>query len=270
MKKQRLSLIWRTLIVFAGTIIIWLISGQVNTFFQAGADYSRTGHVLAAIIVFTLAVPMIIFARKYLDKRPWSGLKLTSFKHGWKAFVLGGLSYFIPASLSMMVFALFGWTSINLHVSIGELLTSIVVIAFLVFIFEAFPEELIFRGYFFRNLNTRFSKLNAVIIQSILFTLFGFIAGSATTLNRIAFFAAVAFLVGMIRVITENVWGAIGFHLVFQTFQQMFTFSYNQELSTTTPSLTQFIILGIIPFSLAILVLYFFKEEPDWKEVDPE
>lgn len=95
MDHQRLSLIWRIPIVFTAISIIWWISSGVNTWIGVEGEYSRTAHVLSALLIFSLVIPLIIVARKYLDKRPWTGLRLTSFKKGWKPFVYGGdqLSY---------------------------------------------------------------------------------------------------------------------------------------------------------------------------------
>lgn len=271
MGNKRLSLIWRILIVFLATAIIWWISGGINGWVRDGEGYSRTAHIASAIVVFSLVLPVIISARRYLDKRPWSGLDLTTFKKGWKPFVFGGLSYFIPASLGLVIFVVLGWTNVSIHVSAGELILSVLMVTILVFMFEALPEELIFRGYFYRNLNGRFSKWTAILIQSGLFILFAVIVGAAQTADRIILFLAVAIVIGVIRVITENVWGAVGFHLAFQTMQQMFSSAYNTELTTETHGLMEIVILGIIPFSFAIITLkLFIKKEPEWTEIDPE
>lgn len=271
MNHQRLSLIWRILIVFTAISVIWWISSGVNAWIGVEGEYNRTAHILSALLIFSLVIPLIIIARKYLDKRPWTGLRLTSFKKGWKPFVYGGLSYLIPALLGIIIFSLFGWTKVNFQSSFGELLVAVIVLVILVFMFEALPEELIFRGYFYRNLNNSLSKWRAVLTQSVLFVLFALIIGAAPSIDRIVFFLAIAIVIGMIRVITENVWSAVGFHLAFQTMQQMFGNPYHQELTSSTPALMEIVILGIIPFSFAIVTLKLFvKKEPDWKEVDPE
>ncbi|QQK80154.1 CPBP family intramembrane metalloprotease [Salicibibacter cibi] len=268
---QRLSLIWRILIVFLAASIIWWVSGDVNSWVGAEGEYDRTAHIISALLIFSLVLPMVIVARKYLDKRSWMSLRLTSFKEGWKPFVFGGISYLVPALLGMIIFVIFGWTNINVQASFGELLVAVIVLLFLVFMFEALPEELIFRGYFYRNLNNALSKWKAVLTQSGLFVLFALIIGAAPSVDRIVFFLAIGIVIGMIRVITENVWSAVGFHLAFQTMQQMFGNPYNQELTSTTPALMEIVILGIIPFSLAIVTLKLFvKKEPDWKEINPE
>src|SRR5690625_421572 len=271
MNKKRLSLFWRVLLVFIGASIIWRISRGVNAWVGGEVDYDRLAHIISALLIFSLATPMVIIARKFLDKRSWEGLKLTSFKNGWKAFIIGGLSYLIPALLGITIFAMFGWTKISINASFGELVFAIFVLMILVFFYEALPEELIFRGYFYRNLNSSFTKMNAVFIQSGLFVLFALVIGAAASFDRIVFFLAIGTVIGLIRVITNNLWSAVGLHLVFQTMQQMFGNPYNQELTSATPFLMEVVILGIIPFSFVFATAKLFvKKEPDWKEVDPE
>lgn len=271
MDNKRLSLIWRILIVFLAASIIWWISRGVNAWVGVAGEYDRTAHIISALLIFSLVIPMVIVARKHLDKRPWIGLRLTSFKEGWKPFVYGGLSYLIPALLGIIIFVLFGWTNVNFQASFGELLFAVVMLLILVFMYEALPEELIFRGYLYRNLNNSLSKWKAVLAQSGLFVLFALIIGAAPSVDRIVFFIAIGIVIGMIRVITENVWSAVGFHLAFQTMQQMFGNPYNEELTSTTPALMEILILGIIPFSFAIVTLKLFvKKETDWKEAYPE
>ncbi|MCM3714109.1 CPBP family intramembrane metalloprotease [Alkalihalobacillus oceani] len=270
MTNQRLSTVWRIVTVFVLTCMVWWLSKAIRIWMGAGGDYDRTTHVLSAVLILSLVLPLIVFARKYVDKRSWAGLRLTSFKEGWKPFVFGGLSYLIPAGIALIIFVWFDWTEIQFHVSVGSLVLTIITLLILVFMYEALPEELIFRGYFYRNLNTSLAKWKAVGVQSLLFVLFAVSIGAALSVERIVFFFAVGIIIGMVRVMTENVWGAVGLHVAFQTMQQLFS-PHNQELTSTTPGLMEIVILGIIPFSFAIMTLKLFvRTEPDWKEVDTE
>lgn len=63
--------------------------------------------------------------------------------------------------------------------------------------------------------------MNTTEKQTILFMLFGII-GAVQDGSRILIFLGVGIIVGIIRVTTHNLWGAIGFHLAFQTMQQLF------------------------------------------------
>lgn len=271
MEQQRFSLFGRLMIVFIAITMIWWLVRGVNIWLGGTTDYDRTLHIVSATIIFILVIPVMVFARKVLDRKPWSGLELTSIKEGWKPFLYGALSYLIPAVVSMLVFSLFFGVTITIHASISDLLLAVVMLMLLVFLYEALPEELIFRGYFYRNLNTAVSKWKAVLFQSIVFVAFALVIGAATTIDRIIFFFAIGIVIGMVRVITRNVWSAVGFHLAFQTFQQLIGNSYNQEVVSSSPFLMEVLILGILPFSFAITILKLFvKEEPKWNRVEPE
>lgn len=54
MKKQRLSLVWRTLIVFFAAVIIWLIIGGVNDWVTSVDDYDLTAHIISSILTTIL------------------------------------------------------------------------------------------------------------------------------------------------------------------------------------------------------------------------
>lgn len=268
MKKSRMSLTWRIAIVFLGTVCIWWIVSGVNSWINPGEGYDQLAHIVSALISSLISVPMIIIARKYLDQRPWSGLQLSSFKKGWKPFIIGGLAYLIPAVSSMLIFVLFGWTEISLEGTYGEFFQQLVLLVGLVFLFEALPEELIFRGYMYRNLNTVFNRSKAILYQSILFTLFGIAIGAGLSIDRILIFFFMSIVIGTIRVNTGDVWSAVGFHLVFQTIQQIFG---SHVLTTSNPVVTEMIIFGVIPFSFALTVVKLFeKNEPDLTVIDSE
>lgn len=268
MKKNRLSLTWRIALVFLGTACIWWIVAGINNWINPGGENARVAHIVSSVLTTVLVIPMIILARKYLDKRPWSGLKLSSIKKGWRPFMIGGLAYFIPAALSMVVFLLFGWTEITLEIAYGEFFQELTLLVVLVFLFEALPEELIFRGYMYRNLNTVFDRSKSILYQSILFTLFGLVIGAAPSFGRILIFFFVSIVIGTIRVNTEDVWSAVGFHLVFQTIQQIFIGSL---LTTTNSEVTELVIFGIIPFSFALSVVKLLKKKDlDMSIVKPE
>ncbi|TSB45934.1 CPBP family intramembrane glutamic endopeptidase [Alkalicoccobacillus porphyridii] len=268
---QRIPLVLRLFIVFMATAIIWWIVRGVNSWLGSPTEYDRTLHTISALIVFFLVIPVIILARKYLDRRPWSGLRLTSLKKGWKSFVYGGLSYLIPAGASLLLFSVFLGTTVTIQASFTDLLQALIVVMILIFLYEALPEELIFRGYLYRNLNTVVEKWKAVCFQSGLFLLFALVIGAATSIDRMVFFFAIGMVIGLVRVMTGNVWSAVGFHLAFQTCQQMISNPYNQEIVTDSPALIEVLILGIIPFSFAIMTLKLFvKEEPDWQRIEPD
>jgi len=68
-----------------------------------------------------------------------------------------------------------GWVEIKIHTDLNDLLLSILILLVTVFLIEALPEELIFRGYIYRYLHAIFPHWGTIILQALLFSLFAFL-----------------------------------------------------------------------------------------------
>ncbi|GAB7019468.1 CPBP family glutamic-type intramembrane protease [Halostagnicola bangensis] len=151
-----------------------------------GAGYDRTGHVMSAVLATVLTVPVVVLARHVLDRRPWAGLGLSPLRSGWRSFLIGTACYLLPAAVGLTAVVALGWVEITLVASLSELLLLVASLMVLVFLYEAFPEELVFRGYLYRNLATAYPQRLAVGGQAVLFTLWAVAIGAAPTVERVA------------------------------------------------------------------------------------
>lgn len=267
----RLGVPWRVTIVFLTVTVIWLLIGYVNQL-AFGPEYERLGHVVNAVLATVLTVPAIVLARRSLDKRPLAGLGLPSLQTGRRSFLIGMGCYLIPAGIGLGVALGFGWVEVSLTVSFTQLLVLLSGLVALVFLYEALPEELVFRGYIYRNLNTSFPRWIAVGGQAVLFALWGVAIGASPTVNGAVFFFFVAIVIGMIRAITGDVWACVGFHLAFQTIQQLFRGGWTANaFVVTAPQTLEQVVLGFIPISLAVLILEIVvRKDTDWRARDPD
>lgn len=264
---RRLSLLWRVAIVFAAVTLIWLVILYGNRL-AFGPDYDRTAHVVSAVLATALTLPVIVLARRFLDRRPWAGLGLTPLRSGWRSFLIGAACYLLPAAIGLTAVVALGVVEITVDASLVELLVLVGSLLVLAFLFEAFPEELVFRGYIYRNLTTAYPRWAAVGGQAVLFTLWGVAIGAAPTVGRVGVFLAVAAVIGAIRVITGDVWACIGFHLAFQTVQQLFAGGgwTGDPFVVSNPGTLEFVAFGIVPFAFALSVLELFVEnDTDWR-----
>ena len=86
---RRPSLFLRVAVVFLAADLVWLLVVEgLGPFF--GPAYSdRVGHAIRAVLTSALAVPLVALARRYLDRRPWGGLRLTSLRLGWRPLLWG-------------------------------------------------------------------------------------------------------------------------------------------------------------------------------------
>lgn len=265
----RLGLWWRVLIVLIATSAIWQGIGILaeNLF---GEDYSRQSHLLRAILTSLIVIPTIIASRHYLDRRPWEGLTLTPLSIGWRPLIISMVCWLIPAGIGLGLALALGWTDIRLRNPTPEVLFWGGALVFLVFTFEALPEELIFRGYFYRNLVTVLPRWGAVLGQTLLFVAWGMLNGGPITVERSALFFMAAFIIGIFRVITGTVWASIGFHLAFQTIAQWFGNIGDQFVLSEPQVLTSFA-FGLLPFSISVPILNRFYPAPiDWQATEPE
>ncbi|MGW5363215.1 CPBP family intramembrane glutamic endopeptidase [Actinopolymorpha pittospori] len=264
---SRPALPFRILIVFVAAVLLWLFVYHGT---PLGQDYDRLTHAARAVLTTVLVVPMVVLARRLLDRRPWAGLGLPSLRTGWRHLLLGMACWAVPAALGFALCLGFGWVEIGLGASVGEVLQTAALLVVLVFLYEALPEELVFRGYLQRNLVTRMQPWQAVVAQAALFTLFGFLVGAARSIDRILVFFVFALVLGVFRVATGDIWAGIGFHLGFQTVAQLFS-GEGAVFETTGLGTLEFVALGGLPFFLGWQAIERLKKDSlDWRTLQPD
>lgn len=180
--------------------------------------------ILLAVVTTSVTVPLIYLLRRYADLRPWSGLGLSSPPSGLRYFLLGIGFLALVTAVALLLGSAFGWLRVvALHLPTVTLLVMLINIP-IAFFYEAFPEELTFRGYLFRNLNTRYPRWLALILQVFLFVLapiavtgFMVAAGLGTwdliTVQYIVNLIAFGTVLQLLRIVSDNLWINIGFHL---------------------------------------------------------
>lgn len=209
-------------LVFAG----WAGDYLVATY-QIGAR-ARFGS--QAAIMSGIVLPGIWYLRTRHDLRPFAGLAMLGLGRSLRGFGLGAGLILVPTVVTVLFTDLFGWATVSLNRSEG-VFTAIAAGIATAFFFEALPEELIFRGYIFRNLNTVMRRWTAGAVTVGLFVLLPIVAVQAQEhvlgmevqiggTNRITMgFLAILFLFATflqyLRVLTGTVWAGIGFHLFF-------------------------------------------------------
>lgn len=235
---------------------IWKLAFFIGeSFFAPGVEgYRLDRHVLYAVMAFAITVPTVLVLWKFLDRRPWSELGLTSFRGAWKHFLIGAGIWLVPASVGLALCLSFGWVSIESARPLGEILAFVPLLILLVFLYEAFPEELVFRGYIYANLSEKLRGYWVVLVQAILFTLWGVAIGAAVSLDRIAFFFAAAWVIGSLRMVSGNIWVSIGFHVAFQTVAQLLLNESRGFFLIENVGTLQLVALGIVPFACAELL----------------
>ncbi|WP_191089862.1 CPBP family intramembrane glutamic endopeptidase [Nesterenkonia ebinurensis] len=268
------SLALRLVLITTGTLLIWLGVTRLTTVLW-GAEMSLLQHIANAVGVFSLAVPMVLVINRYLDRRPVSALGLHAEKRAWRDFLYGALTWLIPAGLGLTVALMFGWVEIRIDSSIAELIGVILLLILLVFVYEAFPEELIFRGYIYRNLTAAVAPWVAVVIQALLFSAFGTALwvisnGWGVFLERSVLFFGMAVVVGCVRLISGSLWAAIGFHLAFQVMMQLFLSSQYVDIEVSDEGIFT-LTTAVVAFCAATTVAgLLWRGGANWTKPEPQ
>lgn len=241
------------LIIAAG---IWRLAFYTGVFVFGSTytDYSVARHVFHAVFVCIFMLPVIFFFRKVIDNTTLSGLGLGEIEKAWKPFLIGALILLTPASIGIALCLLFGWTQIQITAQISEIIIFIPLLIALVFIYEALPEELLFRGYIFTNLTEKFSQNIAALIQAGLFVGWGMLIGAAASIDRIILFFVFAWILAVLRYISGSIWVPIGFHVAFQTVAQLLLNETRGFFILDNAMTLQIISFGILPFALAEII----------------
>jgi membrane protease YdiL (CAAX protease family) len=235
-----------------------------------GPDYAIDRHIFMALVTTALVVPGIWLARHHLDNEPFAGLGLALDYSAVRPLLVGMLSWLAPFALGLATCLGLGLVYIEGVADWQDILLFVPLLVMLVFLLEALPEELAFRGYIQTNLGRLLEPWLAVTIQAGLFGSWGVAlwlisSGGIDPLHASLFYVMGAIL-GMVRLITGSVWTGIGFHLAFQTVAQLLLSSERGHFAIDGVLWLQVIALGAVPFSLAIpIVERFYRNKVEWR-----
>jgi len=240
----------RVAVVFVGAVAIWsLLSGGVSA--MLGPDYSRAAHLVRAVGATVLTAALVVTARRVLDRAPLSGLRLTSLSAGWRPLLTGIGCWALPAAIAATIVVAAGWAELTVTGSAGRLLTGLAALCVLVFLYEALPEELIFRGYCYANLADRYSAPWAAMWQAALFTLWAVLIGAAPTIDRVVLLFGFGCALGALRAVTANLWSTIGFHWSFQVTAQFLGPRWD-GVALHDPHLAFGVAISLVPFATTL------------------
>ncbi len=213
------SWLLRLLVVFAGSVFIWrgvdlLVSVAV------APGYSRPGHGGRAVLTFGLVLLMLIavLARQRAHPRDYG---MVPTRAALPFAGLGALGYLVPWGAASLIIVATGSAAVRIPGGLLPALGEIVAVLVLVLLFEAVPEELIFRGYLYQTLRERWPRWASVLGQAVLFCGFGAAIGAALTVDRQLLFGFFALGLGVMRAVSGSVFTTIGFHAAFQTVGQL-------------------------------------------------
>ncbi len=224
---------WPIKIVAAWIIclVALAMAGWTGEYFET--HFGMTGRFrqgIHALVMSGIALPGIWWLRTRVDLRSMKGLGFQDFRTSLGHFGRGVSLIAIPMALTILATLAFGWSQVTVDLNlsgVGALIAGILTVLF----FEAIPEETVFRGYIYSNLNlvTRRWIASAatvalfVLLPSILLPVQKYVLGMNANLggspNLTPDYVILMLLFGSfvqyLRVSSGSVWMSIGFHGTF-------------------------------------------------------
>ena len=207
--------IWRIVLFvwpFFGVGII--LGGIVRLASRAGLLRSsfESSMIIGGVIGSVAAVLAAWVLLRFVDRRSFRGFGLWFFPNWWRELGWGLL--FGVGLNSLVVAALFagGWVRFSIAAFDWQVALIAVGGYFVVFLFPAAAEELLFRGYIFQRLVESWGPVPPVLVTSFLFGWAHFGNPSATWLSTVNTGLAGA-LMAVMYLRTRALWFPIGFHI---------------------------------------------------------
>lgn len=229
---RRPRLAWRILLAWLGFFGCVLIIGM--TVQAATARLPPViSHAAAGLGITAGALGLVLLLRRHADRRPWSGIGLTvdraAIPYLLFGIVLAAIVTTVAAAATVQL-GLADWgPSADTTKELAEQgLATTIMIAISTLLVQGFPEELVFRGYMFRNLGGTLSLWATVASSSLIFgSMHVFSNSEATTLGERVLYAVAATGFGLMlaacRTVTGTLWLGIGFHGGYDAFNGRFT-----------------------------------------------
>ncbi|OAM78720.1 CPBP family intramembrane glutamic endopeptidase [Devosia elaeis] len=258
----RICLVWMALLaLFAGKTQLAVL--------LFGPEYDLARHMFMAVLSSLLVVPFIIMVQRLVDRKPFAELGLALDLSALKPLLVGILAWSGPFLVGLGICLALGLVDIRPLASWGDILAFVPLLILLVFLLEALPEELGFRGYLQTNLGRLLQPWLAVTVQASLFGSWGvalwLISAGGIDVMHASMFYVMAAVLGAVRIITGSLWSTIGIHLAFQTTAQLLMHAERGHFAIEGLFWLQVIALGVVPFSLVIpIVEHFYRDKVNW------
>lgn len=251
-------------IVLLFSILIWRFILYLNSMIS-GDEYNRGTHFFIALATTILCFILIDTARR-IDKISWKKIGMSSLSGNIISFFIGTMIWAIPAVLGLIICLLAGWAKITVTANLNQFLWRVLILYITVFLMEAFPEELILRGYIYSYLNALFPNWITLFLQSLIFSVFAYFIGAMYSLEQLFFIPAYGFMLGYFRAKSRNVWTSIGFHVAVMTATQILN-PMHSYFDVNGVFVIRFFAFNLLPYTLGSIALDFIYPEDNLDKI---
>lgn len=238
-KRNILKIVTATFLATIG----WRFAVHIFNLFESN---SVLGHLIFGLTVSFLVLLLITVLYRLEDAKKKTKLRLPEHL---RLFSVGFLWFAIPAAALLLGANVLGVFEISMVKSPIESVGAVLLVAMLVALSEAIPEELIMRGYIFSKLSELGERWFVILAQAVIFTFFAFMIGALSDLLDMSFIFTFGVVLGVLRSATGSIATSIGFHLACMTLQQSFAGRWEIFAVSNEPVL-QMYIFGMIPLSI--------------------
>lgn len=219
---RRLRLAWRIVLAWMGFFACLLVVGVAVKVVTSWLP-AVISNAAASVGIAASALGLVWLLRRHVDRRMWSGIRLNldraAIPHLLFGIVLAGVVSMVAAAATVQLgFADWGWsTDTTQDVATKGLAVTIILIALSTVLVQAFPEELVFRGYMYANLGATLPLWATVVSSALIFGSMHVVSSQgATTVAEHAIYAVAATGFGLMlaacRTVSGALWLGIGFH----------------------------------------------------------
>lgn len=234
-------------LLLVGALLIWCFALYLSP--HGAGLFPRSERVAFALPVVLLSLLLVV-----IHRRAGGASILGEARDGIpRSFALGMLCFAIPFAITLAICLATGLITLQTDAGFVSLALHAAAAVALVLLAEALPEELVFRGAIQSQLRREMPVWPAIIVQSLLFTLFAWAIGAAPNPLDASFLFTFGIVLGLLKV-AAALPAAIGFHLAFMSTQQFLGPAWGL-FEVGNPQLLQMLVCAIIPFSATIIFL---------------
>lgn len=257
----------RVAVVWVGALAVW---GLVALLRQALLPRVADGAVLVTqgVVTAVLTVLLVRWAQRRVAGRPLRAIDLPPRRRDGAALMAGAAGWTLFAVAGLWLTVLAGWVEVRAGGVTAGVLGLLLLRAVSVFLFEALPEELVFRGCLLDVLAARLPRWTAVGAQAVLFLLFGFTLVTASGWlgaegawqvgwDRVVLFLSFGVVLALCRIVSGSLWASIGFHWAFQSVAQTYSAAGPARLgvSEEAPGTVEVVAFWFLPIVVGGAVL---------------
>lgn len=214
----------RLLLYFLLVTLFLFVSGNTGRYLIETHGFNRQIAMLLQGVIFTGLTMMVLFLLKQKNPSLFKKIGLSGIK-SYPKLIIGLLLPFVLLVLGILTaYFIGGIENVSIHLSVNVLF-AIFINSVIVFLFEAFPEEVFIRGLIFEELNKKYHFIVSLLLQPLIFIC---VPIAVTALTSLFLYGSFEFTIDyfillftfgialqLYRKYTGSLWMSMAFHIIY-------------------------------------------------------